>query len=93
MEHVGLVEPIVAQLIVDNFIGREITNSLRHLILNLLGGKQQYRFGKGAAMKTILGITYRTDGDDHLGLRAMADDQVDAAAKVGGTLTKQRVMV
>lgn len=98
MEHVFLVETVVAQLVVHQLIGWEIAHDAWILPHQPVGGKQQGGLGELAAMKTILGVSDGTHGDDDLQvfptLPALLPgilQQVDSLLQVIGTLVYRKL--
>ena len=87
VEHVFLIEAVVTELIVDNFVGREIGD--RRVVKrfdNLVDSQKQCGFGQLTAMITIFAIADWTHGEQETCLGKRRTDQSDCLRKCLGTL-------
>ena len=97
MQHVGLVESVVSQFVKHYLVSREIgdAGALRD---ESLTGKEECGLRELAAVKAILGITYRADSDDdlHRGITLQkyvnGSDEVVGALLYGQLLLLEKIM-
>ena len=102
MEHVGSVETVVAQLVVHDFVGREIGDRRWCLLCvfagcrlqrkrlcvayELVGGQQQGSLGELTAVESVLGVADGADGDDDVRVRIGVAQQSDGLLQVVSAL-------
>ena len=82
MQHIRLVEAVVAEFIVDYLIGREIIHHIRVKALQLFGSQEEYRLGERTAMESIFGIAYGTDRHHYLHIRTSLTQQTNCFCEV-----------
>ena len=65
MQHVVGVETVVAKVVVDNLVSREI-GAERQTGAEPLHSKEQRGLRTRVSLETVLEMTHRTDGEDYL---------------------------
>ena len=92
VQHVGLVEAVVAQLVEHNLVGREISDA-GLAAAQLVGSQQQCGFGELTAVEAILGIADGADGDDDVDIGTAATQDVDSLREETDALLNRQFLL
>ena len=79
VEHVGVVESVVAELVVDNLVGRKIVHTA--FAYEAVGGHEQYRLRQLAAVIAVFPVAYRTDSDHDIHVVVYCPEPSDGLAQ------------
>lgn len=90
MQHVGLVEAVVAQFVVHYLVRREVTRTARTFYY-IVSGKEQRCLGEAATVITVFGVADGTDREYDLRLWIELPQGVYGSLKSPGTLVDRQL--
>ena len=85
MEHIGCVEPVVAELVEDDFVCGEI-GDCGIFFGYLVCREEQCTLGELAAVVAVLAVTYRADSEEDMHVGLGLQEQVRSTAEEVGAL-------